>query len=187
MQRTSLPAAPLASLLSAMLLTAALAVACGPGGGAEGPGPEAPEGSASEPTDPDERGPGQAEQPMPAEPPDAPWPAPPPELLEPVPTEFRCSGNEPFWSLAIDGAHARWSYPGEEAVEERELSGGLGTLDHLGLAVWRGELEGGALAAFVERRECIDSMSGRASAYTAVLSMPDGGLRTGCCSAAAVR
>lgn len=168
-----------------MLLVAALAVACGPGGGAKGPEPETPEVSASERTGPDELGPDPAERPMPTEPPDAPWPAPPPEPPEPVPTAFRCSGNEPFWSLAIDGAHARWSYPGEEAVEERELSGGLDTLDHLGLAVWRGELDGDALAAFVEHRECIDSMSGRASAYTAVLSMPDGGLRTGCCSAAA--
>lgn len=179
MQRTSLSAGALGALPVAMLLAVALAVACGPGDDAGGPGPEAPEGAASEQPDP-----GQAEQPMPTEPPDAPWPAPPPEPPEPVPTELRCSGNEPFWSLAIDGAHARWSYPGEEAVEERELSGGLGTLDHLGLAVWRGELDGDALVAFVECGECIDSMSGRASAYNAVLSMPDGGLRTGCCSPA---
>lgn len=181
MQRTSLSAGALGALPVAMLLAVALAVACGPGDGAEEPGSEAP---APTKADPGQSDPGQAEQPMPTEPPDAPWPAPPPEPPEPVPTELRCSGNEPFWSLAIDGAHARWSYPGEEAVEERELSGGLGTLDHLGLAVWRGELDGDALVAFVERGECIDSMSGRASAYNAVLSMPDGGLRTGCCSPA---
>jgi heat shock protein HslJ len=113
-----------------------------------------------------------------------------------LPVGFSCSGNEPFWSLTVDGPDAAFSRPGEGGVLETALSGGGLALAFLDPAVfvWRGAPAdpdedaagvGGDLVAAVERRDCRDTMADLPPfRYRAVVSLPDGAAVTGCCRAA---
>lgn len=113
------------------------------------------------------------------------WGAPPAAArAEPLPTAFRCSGNEPFWGLAVEGGQATYSAMGEE---ERKLEGSSRSLDWAGTFVFRGSAgDEDPWVAVIERRACVDTMAeaeegGGELPFTVVLSLPDGEARTGCC------
>lgn len=101
-----------------------------------------------------------------------------------LPTGYRCSGNEPFWGLVVEGARATYTAMGEEA---RTLEGTFRSLDWVGIFVYRGSAgEEGDWVAVIERRSCLDTMAEAAEGggempFAVVLSLPDGAARTGCC------
>lgn len=101
-------------------------------------------------------------------------------------TTFACSGNEPFWSLSIDGKQARFTRPTGDGVEETNLAGVLTSVDYLSkpLVVWRGRGEGmeADVVAFIAEKECNDTMSGRQHSHSTQVSLPDGNVVIGCCS-----
>ncbi len=101
-----------------------------------------------------------------------------------LPDRWACRGNEPSWSLRVDGAQASYTTP--EAPEGQALRGRLARAEWArpGFVVWRGSAAGeGVLVAFVSREACADTMSDERFDYRARVSMPDGTLRAGCCSA----
>jgi len=106
------------------------------------------------------------------------------EEPEEMPVAYRCSGNEPSWSLSIEGPKARYTAMGEEA---RELSGTFRSLDYAGLFVYRGRPSGGdEWVAFVLRQSCDDTMAeegegGGRMPFAIGLSLPGGDARIGCC------
>jgi uncharacterized membrane protein len=104
---------------------------------------------------------------------------------EELPAAYRCSGNEPFWGLVVEGAQATYTELGEP---ERELEGGFRSLDWAGTFVFRGRAVGeqGAWVAVIERRSCLETMAeeeegGGEMPFAVVLSRPDGEARLGCC------
>ena len=104
-----------------------------------------------------------------------------------LPDRFTCRGNEPSWSLRVDGAQA--SYTTAEAPAGQALRGQLARAEWArpAFVVWRGTAAGeGVLVAFVSREACSDTMSDERFDYRARVSMPDGTARVGCCRAEAV-
>lgn len=104
-------------------------------------------------------------------------------VAEAGPGALRCQGNEPGWQLLIQPGLAR-------------LRGQDGPLRDVAMparytsAPWadppfgmlRAEVNGqGTLVAYITADSCTDSMSGEASPMRARVSMPDGGVRVGCC------
>lgn len=115
----------------------------------------------------------------------------PQRASEPPVVALACKGNEPFWSLDLGPGTALLKRPGGEQVEETTFTGTLDTIAYLDppWSVWRGAAASGAgvegatddLIAMVRREQCTDSMSGREYGARAVISLPGGGLVTGCC------
>lgn len=99
-----------------------------------------------------------------------------------MPSEYKCSGNEPFWGLAIDGEHAGWATPEEPGG--RTLEGTFVSLDFAGLFSWRGSFSEGDLVAFVTQRQCSDTMADRSYPFSISVSLPDGSVLLGCCDSA---
>ena len=113
-------------------------------------------------------------------------------------TAYRCRGNEPFWTLDVDGGDALLARPGANGVAEDRLTGegtDLGFLDPPTL-VWRGAAADGGdhgdgpangeLVAVITGRACLDTMADRPPyTHTAVLSLPDRRAVSGCCDVAA--
>lgn len=115
--------------------------------------------------------------------------APPPAAAGPLPGAFVCTGNEPSWSLRIDGDRAEYTRLG--GPEKQALAGQARTLDFLRprLKVWRGAASGVAkdLVAFVSEERCADTMADQTFPFSARISMPDGEVLAGCCRPAAPR
>ena len=106
-------------------------------------------------------------------------------------SRFECRGNEPFWQLNIKGDAAEYSrFTGAPEMKKKTLIGKLKSLDYLRptLFVWRGRAEdiSGDVVAFIENKQCLDTMSDREGRskfdYIARISMPDGEVLLGCCS-----
>jgi uncharacterized membrane protein/invasion protein IalB len=107
----------------------------------------------------------------------------------PLPRNYRCLGQEPFWNLAISGDQARYAELGDEG-EGRELLGQTRSMAYVAVPTfaWRGRSADDAadLIAFITRERCQDTMADRPPyAYTARISLPNGDTRYGCCSAQA--
>lgn len=105
----------------------------------------------------------------------------------PLPRNYRCMGQEPFWNLAIRGELARYSELGDES-EGRELDGQTRSMAYLAVPTfaWRGRSANDTddLVVFVTREHCVDTMADRPPyAYAARISLPGGDTRYGCCSA----
>jgi uncharacterized membrane protein/invasion protein IalB len=112
--------------------------------------------------------------------------------------QFACRGNEPFWSLIVDHDTARYAPLRAGAVQEIALAGklrvtGEGRTPEVD---WRGKAaDGGAYRVLIRERPCADTMSdtsgadagaaqgGAALPYRASLTLPDGKVVEGCCSA----
>lgn len=111
---------------------------------------------------------------------------------EPPVVALECSGNEPFWSLDLGPGTALLRRPMGAEVEETTFTGTLDTLGYLDppWSVWRGAAASGAgvggaaddLVAMVRREECRDTMKGDLHQARAVVSLPGGGVVTGCCT-----
>lgn len=118
--------------------------------------------------------------------------APRQQPSEPPVALLQCSGNEPFWSLDLGPGSALLRRPMGAEVEETTFTGTLDTLGFLDVpwSVWRGAAASGAgvegrgadLVAVVRREECRDSMKGDLRQARAVVSLPGGGVVTGCCN-----
>ncbi|GAB2669199.1 hypothetical protein [Arenimonas aestuarii] len=112
-----------------------------------------------------------------------PMPAPPAES-EPapgqVPRSFRCSGNEPFWSLELGVHGGVLSEPGTETLM-------VGDLAPTGTGAWtfRGAPEDDPAAftgAVLSPAQCFDTMAdGPAMPFSAALRFADGREGSGCC------
>lgn len=106
----------------------------------------------------------------------------------PMPDELLCSGNEPFWSLRLDGSEARFSRLGAEEGEVT-LTGEPSPLEYAGVLVWRGKggsPDAGELVATVRRQSCLDTMAdelegGGTWPYSVVVSLADESVLLGCC------
>ena len=118
-----------------------------------------------------------------------------PALAQPqdMASAYRCRGNEPFWSLNLDGADAVYARPGANGVAEDRLAGTATALAFLDppTLVWRGaaatggDLEGDVVAV-ITRQACLDTMADRPPySHRAVLSLPDLRAVAGCCDVAA--
>lgn len=111
------------------------------------------------------------------------------------PGALRCGGNEPFWTLTLDGTEGLYSRP-TEAMPPRAhpLKGAMKVRAYFKppLFVWRGrgKLASGDIVAMITGEHCLDTMSdgeGRSVFdYTVRVSMPNGELLVGCCEAAPV-
>ena len=105
---------------------------------------------------------------------------------------FSCRGNEPFWTLAIDGTGAVYARL-TDAMPPRTnpLQGTMQARDYFKppLFVWRGrgEKASGDMVAMITGERCRDTMSDSEGQsefdYTVRVSMPSGELLTGCCNA----
>jgi uncharacterized membrane protein len=108
------------------------------------------------------------------------------------PETVACRGNEPFWTLTITGTEAEYArltdvYP----PEAHRLTGTMQVRAFFkpALFVWRGRghLASGDIVAMITGERCLDTMSegeGRSTFdYTVRMSMPNGDLLTGCCTA----
>jgi len=105
---------------------------------------------------------------------------------EPLPESLVCRGNEPSWTLRVDGAEASWTTP--EAPSGQALRGRLTRAEWARppLLVYRGSAAGeGVLVALVTREGCADTMADERFEWSARLSLPDGSVRLGCCRASA--
>lgn len=91
-------------------------------------------------------------------------------------TQFHARGNEPFWSLKVDGTALTWTtpemQPGRPLVAER-----LADADD-GLRL-TGSDDGNAFTLDIQRTPCQDSMSGQEFEFTAAFTY-DGEAMTGC-------
>jgi uncharacterized membrane protein len=96
-----------------------------------------------------------------------------------MPTEYKCSGNEPFWGLAIDGERAGWATP--EEPRGRSLQGTYQRLDYAALFAWRGRFGEADLVALVTEQQCSDTMADRDYPFSVTVSLPDGRVALGCC------
>lgn len=104
--------------------------------------------------------------------------------------QFQCRGNEPFWSLVMDGREARLSRPAGEPRESEVFTGTLEHLDYLDppVSVWRGAAGRKAddvLVATLRRGECRDTMSDEGPEFThqAFVSLAAERPLVGCCTA----
>lgn len=106
---------------------------------------------------------------------------PPPAA--PPPAGLRCTGNEPGWSLVMEGGQARLvtqDSPGRQQNLPARYTSAPWAETPFG--VLRAEAPGvPAAVAFLTAEACADSMSGEAMPMRARLSLADGTLRTGCC------
>jgi uncharacterized membrane protein len=92
-----------------------------------------------------------------------------------------CYGNEPAWSLDLQGGVARLKEVGQEEVEFR---GGATAIDALKVQAWRGASASGPsgeIVAFLSETACDDGVSDLKRPVTARVSLPDGRLLAGCC------
>jgi uncharacterized membrane protein len=109
--------------------------------------------------------------------------APPPGLV--------CRGHEPSWSLRVESGSAELSRPGVAALTlAGELQEGGGARSPY--YVFRGRAGSGSdLVATITSETCRDTMAdasegGGSFAYTARVSLANGELLQGCCTAAAI-
>lgn len=101
---------------------------------------------------------------------------------------LHCSGNEPFWSLDLDGAQGVLKRPGAEQVEETRYQGawtGLGFLTPPA-RVWRGEADGDVLTAVVREEACQDTMKDGPALSHSVIVSTGAVTAAGCCRLAPV-
>jgi len=97
-----------------------------------------------------------------------------------------CAGTEPFWSLEIAGATARYSVPGEAAREFK--AGGRtpaqGLRGHFVIRLKEQASATGPEGLVVVTRSrgfCSDNMSDTEHPFTATFIRPDGAVFGGCC------
>jgi uncharacterized lipoprotein YbaY/uncharacterized membrane protein len=138
-------------------------------------------GVTSAPLPPEPAPPPAAPPPAVAAPAAAPAPAAP-EMPGPA-VALRCTGNEPGWSLLVQGGLARLR---TQADQGREVN----TVARYTAAPWaeppfamlRVDVPGaGTAVALLVAEACTDSLSGDGQPIRARVSMPDGTLRMGCC------
>lgn len=112
-----------------------------------------------------------------------------------APVRLHCQGNEPFWSLYIDGNTAAYRIlVGATEPQEQVFNGEYRWLNHLKprLLVWRGAptASGSDLVAFISEQKCIDTMAdpeeSKPFTHTAWVSTPDHQALVGCCRLSAV-
>lgn len=91
-------------------------------------------------------------------------------------TQFHARGNEPFWSVTVDGTALTWTtpemQPGKLLVAERSADAD----DGIQLT---GSDGGKAFTLDIQRTPCQDSMSGQVFEFTATFTY-DGEAMTGC-------
>jgi uncharacterized membrane protein len=91
-------------------------------------------------------------------------------------TQFHARGNEPFWSVTVDGTALTWTtpemQPGKLLVAERSADAD----DGIQLT---GSDGGKAFTLDIQRTPCQDSMSGERFEFTATFTY-DGEKMTGC-------
>ncbi|MGF1563689.1 MAG: hypothetical protein ACFB3T_16105 [Geminicoccaceae bacterium] len=110
------------------------------------------------------------------------------ETLPPIPQVIACSGNEPFWSLEIDGAIGRYNALGADGIERwPDTIGERSELNYLAkpALVWRGRPADADrdMVAFAYAEACVDTMAdGPANPITLILSLPGGRTVQGCCA-----
>ena len=97
-----------------------------------------------------------------------------------VPRSFRCSGNEPFWSLELGMQGGVLTEPGNETL----LVGELAPTD-TGAWTFKGAPEdepGAFTGAVLSPAQCFDTMAdGPAMPFSAALNFADGRQGSGCC------
>ena len=97
-----------------------------------------------------------------------------------------CAGTEPFWSLEIDGAKARYSVPGEDA-KDFTVAGrapAQGVLGHFVIRLKDKDSATGPEGLVVVTRSqgfCSDNMSDTEHPFTGTFIRPDGAVFGGCC------
>lgn len=102
---------------------------------------------------------------------------------------IECSGNEPFWHLAITADEGVLTRPTADGVTEQRFAGASTWLDWLppGWQVWRGKSTdeaGDVLVATMRTEQCVDSMAGEEAGafdHVVLLSLPDMPAVNGCC------
>ncbi len=96
-----------------------------------------------------------------------------------------CRGNEPFWSLEIDGARARFSHMAGDWPAGGDHAGTLEVLDWAEPRrfIWRGGPPLGEAVVAVGRAEaCLDTMADRPPyPWSVTLVAPGGRAALGCC------
>ena len=105
--------------------------------------------------------------------------------------QFSCRGNEPSWTFAIDGEHARYaSLTDSSQPDTVELAGKLSVTGDgpTPIVDWRGKSDwGGSFRAVVTEGLCRDSMSDSEGQtefeYLARVTLPGGKGVRGCCNA----
>lgn len=109
-----------------------------------------------------------------------------PEMPGPA-VALRCTGNEPGWSLLVQGGLARLrtqADPGREVNAAARYT--AAPWAEPPFAMLRVDVPGaGTAVAMLVAEACTDSMSGAGQPIRARVSMPDGTLRMGCCGSLA--
>lgn len=109
-----------------------------------------------------------------------------PEMPGPA-VALRCTGNEPGWSLLVQGGLARLrtqADPGREVNAAARYT--AAPWAEPPFAMLRVDVPGaGTAVAMLVAERCTDSMSGEGLPIRARVSMPDGALRMGCCGSLA--
>lgn len=101
---------------------------------------------------------------------------------------YICSGNEPFWRIALDPTSAVLSRPGGSGVEDDVFAGRLDVFAYLDppWSVWRGRnlgQDGGELMIVVREEKCLDTMADDAVFnHRAIVSFEEGPAAAGCCN-----
>lgn len=90
-------------------------------------------------------------------------------------TAFTASGNEPFWSVAVDGTALTYSTP--EIQPGKKLTAARSTVDNR--VVFKGTDGAVPFALDITPGACSDSMSGRDFQYSAKFAYGDQTM-TGC-------
>ena len=100
---------------------------------------------------------------------------------------FDCRGQEPEWSLRIDGSTATLATVDARGLQQMALSG---RLQEAGSSfVYRGRMgtAGADLVAVITKENCADTLGDSAEGggpadFSARVSLPDGEMRLGCCT-----
>lgn len=102
----------------------------------------------------------------------------------PSTTDFRASGNEPFWSLVIrEEEGMTFSRPGDDGAEEIRLPYARPSLGiETGERFFHAETEAHELQAIFAPKPCVDDMSGAGFEFTATVTL-DGENLFGCAEA----
>jgi len=99
------------------------------------------------------------------------------EAAEPVPPTLVAKGNEPFWSLRIEGDVLVFHTP--EGETRGKIEGGAVKDEETGATRRAGVLDGGRVSVTITPEVTMDSMSGMPYPARASVTMPDGSQLTG--------
>ena len=103
----------------------------------------------------------------------------------PIGERFACTGREPDWRLEMSGDTATWDSLIDLGLTAADATGRGTAMDHLRppAFVWRGAGGGEPVVAVVAETICWDAQGdGPPYPLSALLSLPDGTVLTGCCA-----